>query len=161
LANRRYFDQTLAREFQRLGRHKAKCSLIMVDIDHFKAFNDSAGHVAGDDCLRRVGAVLRGVCMRASDMPARYGGEEFAVILPETSGAEASVLAERIRIAIAELQIVHPDPLAAQHVTASIGVATAFVAELTSPVALVSLADDQLYRAKAAGRNRVMAAGSV
>ena len=157
LANRRYFDQTMVREFQRLGRLKAQCSLIMVDIDHFKAFNDGAGHVAGDDCLRRIGAVLRSVCMRASDLAARYGGEEFAVILPETSGAEASVLAERIRLGIAELQIAHPDPLAAQHVTASFGVATAFVAELTSAVVLVSLADDQLYRAKAAGRNQVMA----
>jgi len=158
LANRRYFDQTLVGEFQRLGRHKAQCSLIMVDIDHFKAFNDSAGHVAGDDCLRRIGAVLRSACMRASDLAARYGGEEFAVILPETSGADAIVLAERIRVAIAELQIAHPDPLAAQHVTASVGVATALVADLSSAVALVSLADDQLYRAKAAGRNQVMAA---
>jgi diguanylate cyclase (GGDEF)-like protein len=157
LANRRYFDQTLACEFLRLGRHKAQCSLIMVDMDHFKAFNDSAGHVAGDDCLRRIGAVLRSVCMRASDLAARYGGEEFAVILPETSAAEASVLAERIRLAIAALQITHPGPLVAQHVTASIGVATAFVAELASPVALVTMADDQLYRAKAAGRNQVMA----
>ena len=129
----------------------------MVDMDHFKAFNDSAGHVAGDDCLRRIGAVLRAVCMRASDLAARYGGEEFAVILPETSAAEASVLAERIRLAIAALQITHPDPLVAQHVTASIGVATAFVASLDSAVALVTLADEQLYRAKAAGRNQVMA----
>lgn len=157
LANRRYFDQTLAREFLRLGRHKAQCSLIMVDMDHFKAFNDSAGHVAGDDCLRRIGAVLRSVCMRASDLAARYGGEEFAVILPETSAAEAGVLAERIRLAIAALHITHPDPLVAQHVTASIGVATAFVASLDSAVALVTLADEQLYRAKAAGRNQVMA----
>ncbi len=157
LANRRYFDQTLAREFLRLGRHKAQCSLIMVDMDHFKAFNDSAGHVAGDDCLRRIGAVLRSVCMRASDLAARYGGEEFAVILPETSGAEASVLAEYIRLAIAALQIIHPDPLVAQHVTASIGVATASVASLESAVALVTMADDKLYRAKAAGRNQVMA----
>lgn len=160
LANRRYFDQAMAREFLRLGRHRALCSLIMVDIDHFKAFNDSAGHVAGDDCLRRVGAVLRAVCMRASDLAARYGGEEFAVILPETSGAEASVLAERIRLAIAALQIAHPDPLVAQHVTASIGVATASVASLDSAVALVTMADEQLYRAKAAGRNRLMAAVS-
>jgi diguanylate cyclase (GGDEF)-like protein len=157
LANRRYFDQTLAREFQRLRRQQAQCSLIMVDVDHFKAFNDSAGHVAGDECLRRIGAVLHSVCMRTSDLAARYGGEEFAVILPGTSGAEASVLAERIRLAIAALQITHPDPLVAQYVTVSLGVATAFVAELTSTVALVSLADEQLYNAKAAGRNQVMA----
>jgi len=158
LANRRYFDQTLAREFLRLGRHKSQCSLIMVDIDHFKAFNDSAGHVAGDDCLRRIGAVLRSVCMRASDLAARYGGEEFAVILPETDVEEARLLAERIREGIVRLAIDHPNQLGAQFVTVSIGVATALVAELVDAVALVSLADEQLYRAKAAGRNRVMAA---
>jgi diguanylate cyclase (GGDEF)-like protein len=158
LANRRYFDQTLAREFLRLGRHKSQCSLIMVDIDHFKAFNDSAGHVAGDDCLRRIGAVLRSVCMRASDLAARYGGEEFAVILPDTDVGEARLLAERIREGIARLAIDHPNQLGAQFVTVSIGIATALVAELVDAVALVSLADEQLYRAKAAGRNRVMAA---
>lgn len=157
LANRRYFDHTLEREFSRLARQQGQCSLLMVDIDHFKAFNDGVGHVAGDECLRHIGAVLRSVCMRASDLAARYGGEEFAVILPATTGPEARVLAERIRLAIAALQIAHPEPLLAPHVTASIGVATAFVAELASAVALVSLADDQLYRAKAAGRNQVMA----
>ena len=157
LANRRYFDHTLEREFSRMRRHKARCSLIMVDIDHFKAFNDRAGHVAGDECLRRIGAVLRQVCMRASDLAARYGGEEFAVILPETGAAEARVLAERIRAEIAELHIEHGASLAVQHVTASIGVTTASVADLADAVTLVTLADEQLYLAKAAGRNQVAA----
>jgi diguanylate cyclase (GGDEF)-like protein len=96
--------------------------------------------------------------MRASDLAARYGGEEFAVILPETDVGEARLLAERIREGIARLAIDHPNQLGAQFVTVSIGIATALVAELVDAVALVSLADEQLYRAKAAGRNRVMAA---
>jgi len=158
LANRRYFDHTLEREFFRLGRHQGQCSLLMVDIDHFKAFNDGAGHVAGDECLRLIGAVLRGVCMRASDLAARYGGEEFAVILPDTGGEQARMLAERVRADIAALTLAHPDPKVSHHVTASIGVASAFVAELPDAVALVGLADEQLYRAKSAGRNQVMVA---
>ncbi|MEY4266347.1 MAG: hypothetical protein RIS90_882, partial [Pseudomonadota bacterium] len=157
LANRRYFDHTLEREFSRLGRHQGQCSLLMVDIDHFKAFNDGAGHVAGDECLRLIGAVLRSVCMRASDLAARYGGEEFAVILPDTGGEQARMLAERVRADIAALALAHPDPRVSHSVTASIGVASAFVAELPDAVALVGLADEQLYRAKSAGRNQVMA----
>ena len=157
LANRRYFDHTLEREFSRMRRREAQCSMIMVDIDHFKAFNDRAGHVAGDECLRRIGAVLRQVCMRASDLAARYGGEEFAVILPETGAAEARTLAERIRAGIAELHIEHRAALSVQHVTVSIGVMTASVADLADAVTLVALADEQLYLAKAAGRNQVAA----
>jgi diguanylate cyclase (GGDEF)-like protein len=157
LANRRKLEENLAAETRRCARSRSEISLIMIDVDHFKAYNDSLGHVAGDDCLRRVAAALRGGVMRTADLVARYGGEEFAVLLPELSGQEALRVAERLRQSIQDLAIPHPGLRAEGSVTISAGVAaivpgTGLEADF-SP--LVEEADEALYRAKSNGRNRV------
>lgn len=159
LGNRRRFDTALATEIQRLRAEGGALSLILLDIDHFKPFNDSYGHVAGDDCLRRVAELLDGTVQRACDTVARYGGEEFAVILPETGLDAAGTVAERIRLGVRGLGIPHATSPAGGVVTVSLGVATVTVSEVTTPEVLVALADRQLYRAKAAGRDRVAAGG--
>lgn len=155
LANRRRFDLTLEAEYLRLHRSGTPLSLIMLDVDHFKDFNDSYGHVAGDDCLRRVGGLLGTISNRAPDLAARYGGEEFCLILPETDRDGAALLAERIRKAVEELAIPHRSSLVADHVTASLGVATVDASTQSSAQDIVRLADQQLYLAKSRGRNRV------
>lgn len=155
LANRRYFDEVLSTEFRRLKRSGAPLSLIMLDVDRFKSFNDSYGHLAGDDCLRQIGAALETFVGRVTDLAARYGGEEFVVILTETDQCGAATLAERIRKAIESLAIPHPGSDIAEYVTVSIGVVTAHTARLTSPEQVVALADDALYCAKKGGRNRI------
>ncbi len=154
LANRRRFDEVLNCEYSRLKRSGAPLSLIMVDVDHFKGFNDRYGHVQGDECLRRVGQAIRTAVNRSSDLAARFGGEEFVVVAPETDAAGARTLAEGIRRAVEELAIVHDGNTAASHVTVSLGVVTRYATELETPEAFVSLADQALYRAKEAGRNR-------
>ena len=154
LANRRRFTEVLGTEFYRLKRSGAPLSLIMLDIDHFKRFNDRYGHVQGDECLRRVGGAIRAAVHRASDLPARFGSEEFIVIAPETDAPGARALAENIRRAIEALAIPHEDNTAAPRVTASLGVVTRHAAEVESPESLASLADQALYRAKENGRNR-------
>jgi diguanylate cyclase (GGDEF)-like protein len=158
LANRRHFDDALNREFFRLKRSGAPLSLIMLDVDYFKRFNDSLGHLAGDDCLQQVACALSAVVERAPDLVARYGGEEFAVILPETDPMGALSLAERIRQAVEELAIPHPDSLIASHVTVSMGVVTVSPAGLGAPEAILALADEAMYGAKQGGRNRVAVA---
>jgi diguanylate cyclase (GGDEF)-like protein len=158
LANRRHFDDALNREFFRLKRSGAPLSLIMLDVDYFKRFNDSLGHLAGDDCLQQVASALSAVVERAPDLVARYGGEEFAVILPETDPMGALSLAERIRQAVEELAIPHPDSLSAGHVTVSLGVVTVSPAGLGAPEAILALADEAMYGAKQGGRNRVAVA---
>ncbi|MFN7958733.1 MAG: diguanylate cyclase [Holophagaceae bacterium] len=155
LANRRQFDELLSTEFFRLKRSGAALSLIILDVDHFKRFNDRYGHVEGDSCLRRVGHALKTVVGRASDVAARFGGEEFAVVLPETEAAGARTMAERIRRAIEQLAIPHQDNSVGPHVSVSLGVVTRYATELAAPESLIELADQALYRAKQAGRNRV------
>jgi diguanylate cyclase (GGDEF)-like protein len=147
LANRRAFDEALAREAALVGRGARPLSLVLLDVDHFKGFNDAFGHPAGDEVLRRVGAVLRSCC-RATDVAARTGGEEFAVLLPGTEGEGAGALAERLRRAVAA----GPWPLRA--VTVSAGVAT-LGAGGGAAERLVAAADRALYQAKRDGRNRV------
>ena len=152
LANRRAIDAQL----EALCESGERFAVIMVDVDAFKAFNDCYGHVIGDDCLRRVAAILRASLRRTSDQVGRIGGEEFAVVLPETSVHEASVLAERMRIAVSELRIPHtgsPERV----VTISAGVSGSSVP--ASAAATLSDADRVLYRAKSLGRNRVEVAG--
>lgn len=157
LANRRRFDELLEAEFLRLRRSRAPLSLIILDIDFFKNFNDTYGHVVGDDCLRRVGAQIRGAVSRAPDLAARYGGEEFAIVLPETGAQGALALAEQIRAGIASLEIPHAASSVADHVTVSLGVVTVITRDMQSSTEVVALADEQLYLAKANGRNRVVA----
>ena len=154
LANRRRFNEVLNCEYLRLKRSGAPLSLIIVDVDHFKGFNDRYGHIQGDECLRHVGQAIRGAVNRASDLAARFGGEEFVVVAPETDAAGARTLAEDIRRAVEDLAIVHDGNTAASHVTVSLGVVTRYATELEAPEVFVSLADQALYRAKQAGRNR-------
>lgn len=159
IPNRRQFDTILEVESRRLHRAMgARLSLIFIDIDHFKDFNDTYGHVAGDECLRRIARLLDSLVRRGPDMVARYGGEEFACILPETDRDGALALAERIRKEIEALRIPHVASMAAPHVTASFGVATVTPETQGFIANIVERADKQLYRAKIAGRNRVMVA---
>lgn len=153
LFNRRYLEENLSREMLRCERRRLPLSLLMLDIDHFKRFNDRHGHAAGDALLAHVGQSLR-TLVRSEDIPCRYGGEEFTIVMPETDATTAIQRAEEIRQAIAGSSILHMGkPLGP--ITASIGVATA-PEDSTDPERLQALADATLYRAKAAGRNRVL-----
>lgn len=153
LANRRCFDDTLNAEWQRALRHQQPLSLLMVDVDNFKQYNDAYGHVGGDECLQRIASAVASE-MRANDLVARYGGEEFAVILPNQSLKGAAIVAERIRCRVEQLHL--PNLGSQQHVvTVSIGAATALASAENDPSQLVATADGALYRAKHMGRNRI------
>lgn len=158
IGNRRAFDQELDREWKRTLREGSHISLLLLDIDHFKRFNDMYGHQVGDDCLRTIAIAVRRA-VRASDLPARYGGEEIAVILPVTQSRDAFEIAERVRSEIENLRITHEgNPEGENRVTASIGVATALArcgGTMRMPESLLLAADNALYRAKHEGRNRV------
>lgn len=155
IANRRHFDEALVQEHARHARSGAELSLIMLDLDHFKAFNDCYGHVAGDDCLRRIGQVLANCIDRPADLAARYGGEEFACILPETDSYGAVAIAEKIRRGIHACAISHKGSNVAEYVTASLGVVTVHCCSAQLTVDIVANADERLYKAKSSGRNRV------
>lgn len=154
LANRRCFDDALVKEWVRNGRADAPLGLIMIDIDHFKHYNDALGHVDGDTCLRRVAEAIRSVVHRPGDMVARYGGEEFAVILPNTDYAGALAVAENIHASVARIGIEHPDSSVGCVVTVSIGVASGVPTCGTTPEQHLQAADRALYQAKESGRNR-------
>lgn len=155
LANRRRFDEVLAQEYTRHARSAGELSLIMLDVDHFKAYNDTYGHVSGDDCLRQIAGVINRSVIRVTDLAARYGGEEFVCVLPETNQKGALAIAEKIRLGIIALSIPHSGSSAASHVTASLGVVTTRCFPEKSALNIVAQADEQLYKAKASGRNRV------
>lgn len=157
LPNRRSFDELLKTEVRRASREDETLSLLMVDVDCFKAFNDTYGHQSGDDCLRAVAQAMAGALHRAGDTVARYGGEEFAVVLPKTDTAAALQIAERLRIAIEDLGIRHEGSRASEVVTASLGAATGHGADLDAD-RLVAAADSALYVSKHEGRNRSRAA---
>lgn len=153
LANRRCFDDTLQAEWTRALRQQQPLSLLMVDVDNFKAYNDANGHLGGDECLKRISNAVASE-MRANDLVARYGGEEFAVILPNQSLKGAAIVAERIRCRVEQLQV--PNRFESdRRVTVSIGAATAIASPDTDPSQLVAIADAALYRAKHMGRNRI------
>lgn len=156
VANRRHFDAILAQETERHARSGAPLSLVLVDLDAFKALNDLYGHVVGDNALRVIATSLERAMHRAC-VTARYGGEEFACILPGTGHAEALDCAEAARAAIAALAVPHTGSPVADHVTASFGVATTERGAMRS-VDLLRAADQALYRAKHLGRNRVVGA---
>jgi diguanylate cyclase (GGDEF)-like protein len=153
LANRRCFDDTLLAEWARAMRQTQPLSLLMVDVDNFKAYNDANGHLGGDECLKRIASAVSSE-MRANDLVARYGGEEFAVILPNQSLKGAAIVAERIRCRVERLQVPNRNAPAG-HVTVSIGAATAIASSESNPSQLVAIADAALYRAKHMGRNRI------
>lgn len=157
IANRRHYDESLQREWRRAQRNGSPLSLLMIDIDHFKRYNDHYGHLAGDDCLREVAALLAVVAIRAGDLAARPGGEEFAIVLGETATDGALQVAERVRHGVEALAIRHEDSPVAGVVTVSVGVATVTPRPNQSADYLVQLADDALYEAKSAGRNRIVA----
>ena len=161
LANRRHFDVVLLSEYRRLVRHNAFLSVILFDVDYFKLFNDTYGHGAGDDCLRRIGNVVLGAVVRSADTGARYGGEEFACILPETDHDGAMAVAAKLCSGIAALGIPHAKSNAAPHVTASIGVITVQCVVGLSPQHVMALVDEQLYAAKAGGRNQTCSGGTI
>lgn len=155
IANRRHFDEVLVQEYARLARSGAELSLIMIDIDFFKLFNDNYGHVCGDECLKTIAQVIDGCTERPADMAARYGGEEFACILPETGRRGALQVAERIRQGIIDRAIPHEWSDVAQYVSASLGVVTIRCGMHARVADIVAQADEFLYRAKSNGRNRV------
>ncbi len=154
LPNRRYFDEMLTREWQRGIRDQTPLSLIMADIDHFKAYNDHYGHVAGDDCLKQVARQLQRSMSRAVDTVARYGGEEFAFILPDTDRGGGEHVAQRVLTDIQRLDIPHALSATADHITISIGVGTVVPSSALNESAFIDIADQALYLAKNAGRNR-------
>ncbi len=154
IANRRHFDVLLQGEMDRLRRSKSPLSLIMLDIDFFKKFNDRFGHVAGDSCLKSVARAIKESVGRSPDFVARYGGEEFVVVMPETKNKGAQIVAERIRTAVEKLTISHDGVGNTGQVTVSLGVATVYPGRTESYEKIVELADMALYRAKMGGRNR-------
>jgi diguanylate cyclase (GGDEF)-like protein len=155
VSNRRHFDETLAIEWRRAARSRAPLSLLMLDIDYFKPFNDTSGHQAGDECLRRVADMLCECVQRAGDLVSRYGGEEFAILLPETDAGHALEIATRLRERIEAMALPHPSsPLG--HVTVSIAVASVLPPRDGSGAGdFLRVADAALYDAKRQGRNRV------
>ncbi len=159
LANRRAFDETLEREWKRTLREGTQVSLLLLDIDHFKRFNDLYGHQVGDDCLRAVARAAVGA-VRQTDTVARYGGEEIAIILPQVDAPGAAETAEKVRAAIEALRLTHAENLESRDwLTVSIGAATALARHggtMRMPESLLLTADHALYKAKHSGRNCVM-----
>jgi diguanylate cyclase (GGDEF)-like protein len=155
VANRRSFDEKLAHEWLRGCRDEAPLSLAMIDVDHFKLYNDTYGHQKGDECLRRVAEAANGVIFRPGDMVARYGGEEFAIVLPATDIDGALIVADRVRETIAGMGIPHAGNDNGV-LTLSIGVASTVPERDADQAALIAAADAALYRAKRNGRNRVV-----
>ena len=159
VANRRGFDEAIDSEWRRCARAKVPVGLILVDIDHFKRFNDAYGHQAGDACLVEVGAAMRRAAARPQDLVARYGGEEFVILLPQEHLSGAEHVAKKLLDEIARLAIPHQHSSASPWVTVSMGVASVTPGEGRAPTMLVRCADALLYEAKAAGRNQYRVRG--
>ena len=167
IPNRRYFEQALKVEWQRAARSGDAIALLMLDIDHFRLFNDMQGHEAGDKCLKTIAQELRKVAKRTSDVVVRYGGDEFAILLPSTHIDDATLLAERIRNAIEALQISHADDQFERYLTVSIGVSFCYPTPTRSnepqspndmiyPAVLINAVERALYKAKHSTRNKVV-----
>jgi diguanylate cyclase (GGDEF)-like protein len=156
IPNRRSFDEHYDREWRRAFRNQAEIAIIMCDIDHFKSYNDSYGHLAGDDCLRRVAGLMRTILERPADLVARFGGEEFICVLPETGLSGSMAIAEKLRGSVVSMEITHQYSPVAPMLTVSLGVAAAVPNNEMKSSDLISCADKQLYLAKQGGRNRVM-----
>jgi len=152
LGNRRYFDEYLAAEWKRCQRTKSPLSVLMIDVDHFKRYNDAYGHLAGDDVLKQIARVIQDGSTRSTDLAARFGGEEFVVILTGVPQEGASHVAERLVQGVRDLNIAH----GTDRVTISVGVATAWPDAESDPARLVNAADLALFRAKNEGRNRLV-----
>jgi diguanylate cyclase (GGDEF)-like protein len=159
ISNRRYFDVAIDRELRRAQRSNSALSLLLIDIDSFKAYNDHFGHQQGDTCLATVAKAVAGQLKRPADVAARYGGEEFAAILPDTTAEQARAVANTIREHIASLSLEHAPAAARPHVTLSIGVASFDKERLNDPATLIEAADKALYAAKRGGRDKVVVDG--
>ncbi len=155
VANRRYFDNRYVAEYSRASRDGSDLSLIMIDVDFFKNYNDELGHVAGDECLQRIAVAIRNSLKRPTDLVARYGGEEFIVLLPNTGLDGAVNLAEEIRVKVLEMKLAHPASVVSSYITVSLGVTGTCAGKEISKEALLKKSDEALYNAKAAGRNNV------
>ena len=155
LYNRRCFDERINKDWRACQRAHLPLSVLLIDIDHFKSFNDTYGHQKGDECLRTVAQAILGQMRRGHDMAARYGGEEFVCLLPNADASSAFLMAERIRQAIKALAIPHASSNADYVITASIGLASESDFQNKSYVQLLKLADERLYEAKRQGRNRI------
>ncbi|MGQ1127673.1 GGDEF domain-containing protein [Acinetobacter baumannii] len=154
LANRRYLDETLDNEWRRALRHETPLTIMMVDIDFFKPYNDSLGHLKGDQCLKDIATAISSIAARSGDLVARYGGEEFLLLFPMTNAQQAKIQAERLMNAIKKIAIVHPCSSVSPYVTISVGVTTTIPRLNDSISAFVSRADHALYQAKTNGRNQ-------
>lgn len=154
LGNRRYFDQYLDTEWRQSMRAKEPISLLIIDVDHFKQYNDTYGHLAGDEVLKTVATAVRGTFQRPKDLAVRLGGEEFAVVLPQTPGADLAFLADKVVKTIEGLGLPHSASPIADRVTISVGGATHVPASEDQPERLIEAADKAMYEAKRSGRNR-------
>jgi diguanylate cyclase (GGDEF)-like protein len=158
IPNRRRFNEVMEKEWQRASRSGYPISLMFIDIDHFKDYNDTYGHGKGDECLHRVAAVMDRTLRRAGDFMGRYGGEEFAVVLPDTRSEKAVEIAENIQKAVDDIAIAHGTSPVAPHVTISIGIATVTPNEKDTsftPKDLIDAADKKVYEAKSLGRHKI------
>jgi len=153
LANRRKFDEILDVEWQRLSRKQEELSLLFIDVDYFKLYNDRYGHGAGDDCLKQLGKAIHQAGLRPADLSARYGGEEFVVLLPETDSHGAQAVAGNLAEAVRELQILHEESSISEFITLSIGVATTIPNASHTITEFLKFADTLVYEAKNSGRN--------
>ncbi len=157
IPNRRRFEEYFAQEFKRILRSQGVLSLAMLDIDYFKQYNDYYGHAAGDKALQQVAKLLQKNLKRSTDLVARYGGEEFVLVLPDTSDEQAVEIAHQILLDLSTLNIAHEFSSVAQHITLSIGIISCQPTNQINRNALLKQADQNLYSAKAAGRNRIIA----
>jgi diguanylate cyclase (GGDEF)-like protein len=161
ISNRRHFEEAFDLEWRRACRAGTPLSLIMIDADFFKAYNDAYGHQHGDNCLVRLANIIRNALKRPGDMVARYGGEEFIIVLPETDAQGAAEMAELVRGRVEAMELTSEDSLADEAVTISLGVVTDYPTRGFSSAALISAADEALYQAKEEGRNRVVISEAV
>jgi two-component system chemotaxis family response regulator WspR len=156
ISNRRYFNEYIEREWNRAMRSQIPLSILLIDVDHFKQYNDTYGHIAGDEVLRKVAQTMSQACRRSADLAARYGGEEFVVTFPETPATDIRHLGERLCEAVEALQIPHSASSAGKYVTISVGAATTIPQMGEAVVSLIDAADKALYEAKKSGRNRIV-----
>jgi diguanylate cyclase (GGDEF)-like protein len=161
IPNRRKFDEVLEQQWKQMARDRLPLSIILCDIDCFKQYNDTYGHLAGDDCLKQVAQAINGVLKRPCDIAARYGGEEFTAILPQTDLAGAMIVAELMHSAVKNLQIPHANSSVSEYITLSIGVACIVPNAEESSSSLLDEADQLLYKAKQQGKNRIVSRSTI
>ncbi len=159
LSNRRYFNEYMEAEWKRAVRTQDPLSVLMIDIDHFKQYNDTYGHLGGDEALKSVGQAIKGSCKRSTDLAARFGGEEFVVVLPMTPLVDVKGFAEKLCLSVEALHIAHSASSTGRYLTISVGGATAVPQRGELPLTMVDTADKALYEAKRSGRNRAIVRG--